>query len=383
MIKINKSNLIVLLLSITFLVTSFNTIEFFLQKSLAQYTDWLINYQAGFVRRGFVGEVFYQISDLLNLRLDILILVFIIFLYFFFYLNFYKIIKNIKIKIIDLFIILSPLSFFYTAFEQKASGRKEIVFFYLLSFFILFVKKISPIKQITVITIFTAFTTLTHSGLIFYNIYFLLLFVCLNYQLGFKKNIILLSPVFFSNLVILFLISFNSTFDQSDLNLMCKSIKEYLPNCGNGDYINTLTWSLQNNFEGNKKLWFSINYFIFYFFNFIFCFSFFLYSSNKSKIKNFNYLYAIIICLIPSLPLYFIGADYGRYLHISYISSILIYYFLLKENIVYRENILINFRKIIIIPLLFFYSFTWTVPHCCNDGKPKFNFRNIKNIISN
>lgn len=383
MIKINKSNLIILLLSITFLVTSFNTIEFFLQKSLTQYTDWLINYQAGFVRRGFVGEVFYQISDLLNLRLDILILVFIIFLYFSFYLNFYKIIRNIDIKIIDLFIILSPLSFFYTAFEQKASGRKEIVFFYLLSFFILFVKKISPIKQIAVITIFTAITTLTHSGLIFYNIYFLLLFVCLNYQLGFKKNIILLSPVFFSNLVILFLISFNSTFDQSDLNLMCQSIEEYLPNCGNGDYINTLTWGLHNNFEGNKKLWFSINYFIFYLFNFIFCFGFFLYSSNKSKIKNLNYIYTIIICLIPSLPLYFIGADYGRYLHISYISSILIYYFLLRENIVYRENIAINFRKIIIIPLLFFYSFTWTVPHCCNDGKPKFNFRNMKNIINN
>ena len=377
MMKTNRFRLIIFLLSITFLVTSFNTIELFLQKSLNQYADWLINYQAGFVRRGFVGEVFYQINNLFNLKLDILLLVFVILLYFLFYLNFYKIIKNINIKVIDLFIILSPLSFFYTAVEQKASGRKEIIFLYLLSFFILIIKNISPLKQVIVIIIFSTITTLSHSGLIFYNIYFLLLFVCLNSQLGFKKIVIFLLPVFLSNLFILFLIYFNSTFNLSDLNLMCQSIKVYLPNCGNIGYIGTLTWGLKKNFELNNQLWFSTYYFVYYLFNFIFCFSFFLYQCSKSKIKNVNYLYTIIICLIPSLPLYFIGADYGRYLHISYISSIIVYYFLLKEKIVYRENISINLKKIIVIPLLFFYSFTWTVPSYGNEGKPKFNFRNV------
>ena len=376
MMKTNRFRLIIFLLSITFLVTSFNTIELFLQKSINQYADWLINYQAGFVRRGFVGEVFYQINNLFNLKLDILLLVFVILLYFLFYLNFYKIIKNINIKVIDLFIILSPLSFFYTAVEQKASGRKEIIFLYLLSFFILIIKNISPLKQVIVIIIFSTITTLSHSGLIFYNIYFLLLFVCLNSQLGFKKIVIFLLPVFLSNLFILFLIYFNSTFNLSDLNLMCQSIKVYLPNCGNIGYIGTLTWGLKKNFELNNQLWFSTYYFVYYLFNFIFCFSFFLYQCSKSKIKNVNYLYTII-CLIPSLPLYFIGADYGRYLHISYISSILVYYFLLKEKIVYRENISINLKKIIVIPLLFFYSFTWTVPSYGNEGKPKFNFRNV------
>lgn len=376
MMKTNRFRLIIFLLSITFLVTSFNTIELFLQKSINQYADWLINYQAGFVRRGFVGEVFYQINNLFNLKLDILLLVFVILLYFLFYLNFYKIIKNINIKVIDLFIILSPLSFFYTAVEQKASGRKEIIFLYLLSFFILIIKNISPLKQVIVIIIFSTITTLSHSGLIFYNIYFLLLFVCLNSQLGFKKIVIFLLPVFLSNLFILFLIYFNSTFNLSDLNLMCQSIKVYLPNCGNIGYIGTLTWGLKKNFELNNQLWFSTYYFVYYLFNFIFCFGFFLYQCSKSKIKNVNYLYTII-CLIPSLPLYFIGADYGRYLHISYISSILVYYFLLKEKIVYRENISINLKKIIVIPLLFFYSFTWTVPSYGNEGKPKFNFRNV------
>ena len=83
-----------------------------------------------------------------------------------------------------------------------------------------------------------------------------------------------------------------------------------------------------------------------------------------------------MICLISSLPLYFIGADYGRYSHLSYISSILVYYFLLGEGLVKRKKIEINLHKIILIPFIFIYSFTWTVPHCCEDN-PKFNFRKL------
>ena len=76
---------------------------------------------------------------------------------------------------------------------------------------------------------------------------------------------------------------------------------------------------------------------------------------------------------ISTLPIYIIGADYGRYLHISYISSILIYYFLLSERIITRKSYFINFNKIIIIPILVIYSFTFTVPFCCKT-MPKFNY---------
>lgn len=361
------------LLLITFIVTSYNVIQFFNERASFQYSDWLINYQAGFVRRGFVGEIFFQLSNILQFRLDILILVFVLILYMTFYLNFYSIIRKINIKLIDLFVILSPISFFYTAFEQKASGRKEIIFLSLFSVFILIIKKISPLNQIFLIILITTITALTHSGLIFYNVYFFALFVCYNLNLGIKKISILLLPFIFSSLITLIFISNNSTISSGELEVICRSIIEYLPNCGKGDYVTTLTWGLKNNFEGFKSLWLDANYIIFYFLAFILCFGFFLYISNTSKLHNFNFLFVIILCMVSTLPLYLIGADYGRYMYVSYLSSILIYYFLLSENIIKRKINFYSIKKIIIIPILVVYSFTFTIPLCCKT-KLKFNY---------
>ena len=364
-------HLIGFLLLITLLVTSFNVFQFFFEKANFQYSDWLINYQAGFVRRGLIGEIFYQLSNLFKFRLDIIIFFFVIALYFAFYLNFFKIIKKIKIKVIDLFIILSPISFFYTAFEQKVSGRKEIIFLSLFSLFILMIKKISPKYQIIFIIFLTTITALTHSGLIFYNVYFLALFACYNYKLGFKKITIFSIPFFISSLIVLFLISTNSTISNIELKTLCNSIAEYLPNCGEGDYVTTLTWGL-------KKILMDLSYcgliqttyFSIFFFHF--CFIIFLYAANKSSIKILIFLcYTYLFNFY--FTLYVIGADYGRYLHISYISSILIYYFLLSERIIKREINFNNLSKIIIIPILVLYSFTFTVPFCCKT-KPKFNY---------
>ena len=43
-------------------------------------TEWVINYQGGFVRRGLIGELVFQISNLFNLNLRF---TFLIFQYFF------------------------------------------------------------------------------------------------------------------------------------------------------------------------------------------------------------------------------------------------------------------------------------------------------------
>ena len=57
---------------ITVIIIIFNFYYFVREQSLNQYADWLINYQGGFVRRGLIGEIFYQIHSLLFIRLDIL-----------------------------------------------------------------------------------------------------------------------------------------------------------------------------------------------------------------------------------------------------------------------------------------------------------------------
>ena len=48
--------------------------SFYSEYSSWQYVEWLINYQGGFVRRGFIGEILFQLNNFL--KIDILHLVF-------------------------------------------------------------------------------------------------------------------------------------------------------------------------------------------------------------------------------------------------------------------------------------------------------------------
>ena len=113
-----------IIITISTLIVLTNVYFFVFERSLNQYLDWLINYQGGFVRRGLVGEFFFQIFKITSIRLDFIVLFFIFAFYIFFYKNFYEIIKKIKFNFINLLLIFSPLSFLYPIMEQKVSGRK-------------------------------------------------------------------------------------------------------------------------------------------------------------------------------------------------------------------------------------------------------------------
>ena len=45
-------------------------------------SEWLINYEGGFVRRGLTGEFFFQIHELLNIHLGWLVFISVSVIYF-------------------------------------------------------------------------------------------------------------------------------------------------------------------------------------------------------------------------------------------------------------------------------------------------------------
>ena len=97
-------------------------------------SEWLINYNGGFTRRGLGGEIAIIIANLFDfsLRQSIFFIqslfhvsyLVLVFLY----------IKNLKVNIIQLFAIYAPLFILYPIAEIEALGRKEIILF--LSFLI-------------------------------------------------------------------------------------------------------------------------------------------------------------------------------------------------------------------------------------------------------
>lgn len=96
--------------------------------------DWLINYQGGFVRRGFMGESLYLLSKLTSISPAIL-LVFLqtsIFgIYFFFS---YKLLLQKKDLLKYSILIFSPFLFTFAINSQAGGYRKEILYFAILAF---------------------------------------------------------------------------------------------------------------------------------------------------------------------------------------------------------------------------------------------------------
>ena len=101
----------VIFLSFVFAISKFYT--FYLNYSDWQYADWLINYQAGFVRRGLIGEILFHIHQIFYIRLDILIFFFVSSLYLLFSIFLFKSLRYLENSNIDLLILFSPGFFLY------------------------------------------------------------------------------------------------------------------------------------------------------------------------------------------------------------------------------------------------------------------------------
>ena len=81
--------------------------------------------------------------------------------------------------------------------------------------------------------------------------------------------------------------------------------------------------------------------------------------------NNFNPIFLFISLYIPILLLFAFGHDWGRWMHITYSLSILLYFYLLKLEIItnnFYSNFLTNLfvkKKSILIFIFFIFAFFW------------------------
>ena len=113
-------------------------------------SEWIINYEGGFIKRGLIGQIVIYISGLLNLSLRLSILffqIFIIAVYYLLLINFFRKIKFDKIIMLS---ILTPIFLLYPVAEIEVLGRKEIFIF---SFFLIYLT-LNNLKQKNLFRIF-------------------------------------------------------------------------------------------------------------------------------------------------------------------------------------------------------------------------------------
>jgi len=348
--------------------------SFYLEYSAWQYSDWLINYQGGFVRRGLIGEILFKLHNFFSIRLDFLVLLLVIFLYVLLALLIIKSLKYLKNSKLDTLIFLSPGFFIYPIMNSGLSGRKEILLYVIIGLFVFFEEKIKSKYLLGIIIFSIFFTSLTHSGLLFYIPYLIFIFFLVKIERDKKLKYTELFIILLSMLSVLLLITFNQGSKLQVIEI-CSSIKSFvLDDCPNEGQFFWLAAPVKDHI-GFKSLTDLSDFrtLLVYFISLILVFIFIgiklFYSKFKTNsffINKLNPFIILPLLFFFTIPIYFLGWDWGRYISMSYFCSYFIYIFCIKKKLLVfnfnKNKINFNLSKKKFLVVVLFYSLCWTFP---------------------
>ena len=337
-------------------------------------SEWLINYNGGFTKRGIGGEIAIMIANLfeLSLRQSIFFIQSLAHITYLVLIFFY--LKNLKVNIIQVFAIYVPLFLLYPIAEIEALGRKEIVLF--LSFIVaLFLcEKKNSKKYINIYSFFILpIVILLWEEVVLFFPFFAAVIIIQNNLNTFSKVFKNLLIIFFPSILTFAYVWLNPLSAEGHV-VMCAYLQsEFGERCYMSAKLlmsNTIYFSTFDVVHQNANLEHYIRYIL------IFLIGFFplnlLVSQNKFlKKNNFitnNFKLNILFFLLysPSILLFIYAYDWGRWTHMTYSFSILFYIYLFKNSIISNNLKIKNdlwksiVKKKILVSLIFFiFAFCW------------------------
>jgi len=367
MINIRKS--LASIVAIVFLFQIIKYYSFYAEHSDWQYADWIINYQGGFIRRGFVGEFLFRIHQITRIDLDLIVLSFVASIVFFISYFLIRSIKYINNSQINILIFLSPGFFLYSMMNSAVVGQKDILLVFTMGFFVFFEKKLESRYLFLLLIIFLFFLTLSHSGFLFYVPYLLFLYFLIKINRNDKIKMYEVVTIIISLISIIILIILNQG-TENQVKEICDSVKNFVSDrCGKFGQ----TYWLTNDYKDylSEKSEIGVNYLKYltvYLISLILVYFFLILKIIKSKL-NINYfllnkknpLFIFLFLFLFTLPIYVLGLDWGRYIFISYSCSFFILIYCVKENLI-SSNFDFKLGKFTFIIVIIFYSFLWTFP---------------------
>ena len=333
-------------------------------------SEWLINYQGGFTRRGLLGEIVFQLSKIFSITVREMIFIFQVVSYIIFYSLLYKFIKDIDKSLLLVFAIFSPLFVIYPIAEVEVLARKELFVF--ISFLIvgnIFGQKIINNKHFIYFSLILVTATLIWEGVIFYLPYFIIILIIKNSFVFDKIFLIrIILSVLPTIIVFYFIVFFKLT--TNEIEIMCKSVNECY---GAMSYMNNSLESNISEVTSKFKLTYLIRYILIFLIGF---FPIFLIIKNsKFRLNSFingkNCLPIFLILLLPNILFFYVAQDWGRWINISYTLTLLTYIYSFKNNFIITDYKNINLslfkKKFILIFLFIIFSFGWNPKTLMNE----------------
>jgi len=335
-------------------------------------SEWLINYSGGFTKRGIIGQISIYFSRLFNLELRDTILIFQSIIITCYFLLIYFFLKNIKIEKIFLLAIFSPIFLLHPVAEIEILARKEVFIFiiFLTFLFIPFYKK--NLRYFFKL-IFFIIGILIWEPLIFFIPFWLAIDIVDNkiekINLKLFKEIIFYVPA----ILIAIYIPFNQISDLGHAEMVKVLKNEFNENCYTSCSLLISKQGIYQHFQAQfHKYSFEVllRYFLIYLIGFGPLFILLKNSRLKwSKVflfKKFkNMLWPYLILLSPVIALHAMGYDWGRWVNISYVFSLVSYIYFYKNNLLIinqnriENNFITKLKKSYFIFLFIIFCFGW------------------------
>jgi hypothetical protein len=339
--------------------------------------DWLINYQSGFIRRGFLGECVYQLSMYSKWSAGLIVFYVQLIFYFLFFIFTYLSILKQKQLYSHWLLIFSPFIFYFQVFDPQGGFRKEIIVFSILAFTVWAANKFSPKRFeiiIYFILLFYPLVILSHEMLAICLPYILIIYF-LKVPLTKKRLLYLIALSSISMLT--FLACINDHGSSSNIISIMKSLEivgyEIYDDQGSIHWLDrsaAYTFNeVQYHLENSSFLT------IYIFCSLMSLLAFIpLFQKIRQFLKNKIVLLLLLIVFVCSIALCAVAFDWGRYLYIQLVSLFLIT-LVIDKNIKetkYSGNLVFLFVLSII------YFSIWHIPHV--GGQPMMLNTNSTNV---
>ena len=334
-------------------------------------SEWLINYEGGFTKRGIVGQLAIELSRFFktNLRWIIFLLQsFTVTVYFFLLFNLLKKLNYERVIILSIF---TPIFILYPVAEIEVLARKEIIVFSLFLIYLL-VPRYSNFKIFS-LAIFLFLATLIWEPIIFFFPLILLFEIIENNIETFDSNFFKIILSFVPSLIVALIIIFDPLTDNEH-ELMALILKNEFDqdcymSCGRLRSLSTIIQQFQ---ENNER--YSIQVFIRYPIIILIGFFPLVVLLNNSRLKNEKLflfknlkkpIHVFYIACLPITVLFAMGFDWGRWVNIFYVVSALIYFQLLIKNFLIldfeklRKNFIYKINRKTFIIFFIIFSFGW------------------------
>ena len=338
-------------------------------------SEYLINYQGGFNRRGLIGEILFRYSDYFNLNLRFQIFLFQSIIYSIFLILIFNLFKNFKKNVIILFAIYTPIFLIFPIAELESLGRKESVLY--VFFLSLILIKNTKNANLFTLLVLPLVCMIYEEVLIFTP--FIYAVILIKNKINNFRSAIKLSLLFLPSLIIVALFFIYPMSSEHHVILANSLLNTFGEECYMACSL-LVENDITSFFSMINYIWSGphinlpsilLRYFLIILIGFfpIFLLSYFSFYKDNiffSKIKLKNIFLFLIISYIPIIPLFLLGGDWGRWVGMTITFTTIFYFYLYKNNFIKVDylslNQKLNFfkdKKKFVIVLFIIFAFGW------------------------